>query len=55
MMNKKEGHFDENDEKLVGMLAAHMSVFIRQLEGGRQHVYEQAQPLQSLSATPKTP
>ncbi|CAM9113380.1 unnamed protein product [Choristocarpus tenellus] len=31
MMNKASGPFDANDEKLVGMLAAHIAVFMKQL------------------------
>lgn len=49
MMNKPTP-FDENDEKLVGMLAAHMGAFMRQLaEGHDGRQYEEAQPLQSLA------
>lgn len=48
MMNKPEG-FDENDEKLVGMLAAHISAFMKQLaEGNREEEYEEAQPMKPL-------
>lgn len=48
-MMDKAVPFDENDEKLVGMLAAHMGAFMRQLaEGSKGPKYEQAQPLKPL-------
>lgn len=48
-MMDKTGGFDENDEKLVGMLAAHMGAFMRQLdEGNKVHEYEEAQPVHTL-------
>lgn len=50
MMDKPEG-FDENDEKLVGMLAQHIGAFMRQLyegQSGRKE-YAEAEPLQPLS------
>lgn len=53
MMNKPEG-FDENDEKLVGMLAAHVGAFMGQVSEGRagRQEYGEAVPLQRLP-TPK--
>lgn len=53
MMNKPEG-FDENDEKLVGMLAAHVGAFMGQVSEGRagRHEYGEAVPLRRLP-TPK--
>lgn len=50
MMDKPEG-FDENDEKLVGMLATHMAAFMRQLSEGpaTREAYGEAEPLQRLS------
>eukprot|EP00904_Undaria_pinnatifida_P003376 jgi/Undpi1/13039/HiC_scaffold_8.g02702.m1 len=49
-MMDKAGPFDENDEKLVGMLAAHMGAFMRQLaEGSKDQHYEEAKPLKPLS------
>lgn len=50
MMDKPEG-FDENDEKLVGMLAKHMGAFMRQLAEGpaTREEYGEAEPLQRLS------
>lgn len=51
-MMDKAGSFDENDEKLVGMLAAHMGAFMRQLsEGNKGREYEEAQPMHPLSAS----
>ena len=53
-MMDKAVPFDENDEKLVGMLAAHMGAFMRQLaEGSKSQEYEEAQPLKPFSM-PKT-
>ena len=53
-MMDKAVPFDENDEKLVGMLAAHMGAFRRQLaEGSKSQEYEEAQPLKPFSM-PKT-
>lgn len=52
MMNKP-GSFDENDEKLVGMLAAHIGAFMRQLEEGTTGgKYDEAQPVHTLSSQP---
>lgn len=52
-MMDKAVPFDENDEKLVGMLAAHMGAFMRQLaEGSGGQKYAEAQPLKPLY-TPK--
>lgn len=53
MMDKAEA-FDENDEKLVGMLAKHMGAFMRQLSDGHAvgEDYGEAKPLQRLS-TPR--
>lgn len=50
MMDKAEG-FDENDEKLVGMLATHMGAFMKQLSEGpaTREEYREAKPLQRLS------
>lgn len=50
-MMDKAGGFDDNDEKLVGMLATHMGAFMRQLSGGpaAREEYAEAEPLQRLS------
>lgn len=50
-MMDKAGGFDENDEKLVGMLATHMGAFMRQLSEGSatRMAYGEAEPLQRLS------
>lgn len=55
MMDKAEGPFDENDEKLVGMLAKHMGAFMRQLSDGHSawDNYGEAKPLKRLS-TPRS-
>lgn len=52
MMDKADG-FDENDEKLVGMLATHMGAFMRQLSEGpaTREEYGEARPLQRLSTS----
>lgn len=52
MMDKAEGAFDENDEKLVGMLAKHMGAFMRQLSEGHatREDYGEAKPLERLYA-----
>ena len=49
MMNKS-GPFNENDEKLVSMLAAHVGIFMKQLEEGKDHHYERAEPIQPMSS-----
>eukprot|EP00903_Cladosiphon_okamuranus_P010751 g10161.t1 len=50
-MMDKAGGFDDNDEKIVGMLATHMGAFMRQLSEGpaTREEYGEAQPLQRLS------
>lgn len=50
-MMDKAGGFDENDEKLVGMLAKHIGAFMRQLSEGNaaREEYGEAEPLQPLS------
>lgn len=51
MMNKPVP-FDATDEKLVKMLAAHMSAFMKQLEEGVDSKYGTAKPLHSLPKSP---
>lgn len=50
-MMDKAGGFDEDDEKLVGMLAKHIGAFMRQLSEGHvaKEEYREAEPLERFS------